>query len=215
MKEMQTDPRVLEKLTGGGKPELTDSRWEYQGYGIWENSETRTVTNGIGNVTASNFQNQTHTVSNNTSLTNVQSSASGSVSVEQDGPGVPNVRPLTGATAASSATQELDDLMSSLNSFKMKGETNTTELGVSGSRKDDNTLDNMLGNLQQDMDKQGVKISAKGLCSACEKPIVGQVVTALGRTWHPEVMQLSHILYMFAGMTKWAWSGSTVGVGGS
>ncbi|XP_032803042.2 paxillin isoform X5 [Petromyzon marinus] len=47
-------------------------------------------------------------------------------------------------------------------------------------------LDNMLGSLQSDLNRQGVPIVAKGVCAACRKPIVGQVVTAMGRTWHPE-----------------------------
>eukprot|EP00794_Sanderia_malayensis_P013815 gene13815-15260_t len=47
-------------------------------------------------------------------------------------------------------------------------------------------LDSMLGNLQSDMSRQGVATVTKGVCAACSKPIVGQVCTALGRTWHPE-----------------------------
>ena len=47
-------------------------------------------------------------------------------------------------------------------------------------------LDMMLGDLQENMNKQGVKIKQKGVCGACGKPIVGQVITALGQTWHPE-----------------------------
>lgn len=38
-----------------------------------------------------------------------------------------------------------------------------------------NQLDSMLGNLQADMSRQGVNTTQKGCCSACEKPIVGQV----------------------------------------
>ncbi|TTP43320.1 eIF-2-alpha kinase activator GCN1 [Bagarius yarrelli] len=49
-----------------------------------------------------------------------------------------------------------------------------------------NKLDNMLGSLQSDLHKLGVKTVAKGVCGACCKPIIGQVVTAMGRTWHPE-----------------------------
>ena len=49
-----------------------------------------------------------------------------------------------------------------------------------------NQLDSMLGNLQSDMSRQGVATVTKGVCAACSKPIVGQVCTALGRTWHPE-----------------------------
>lgn len=38
-----------------------------------------------------------------------------------------------------------------------------------------NKLDNMLGSLQSDLHKLGVKTVAKGVCGACSKPIVGQV----------------------------------------
>ncbi|KAJ8681575.1 hypothetical protein QAD02_017367 [Eretmocerus hayati] len=55
-----------------------------------------------------------------------------------------------------------------------------------------NQLDSMLGNLQADMSRQGVTTTQKGCCSACEKPIVGQVITALGKTWHPEHFTCNH-----------------------
>ena len=47
-------------------------------------------------------------------------------------------------------------------------------------------LEKIIGNLQSDMNRQGVDTAAKGHCQACHKPIVGQVLTALGKTWHPE-----------------------------
>ena len=77
-----------------------------------------------------------------------------------------------------SVKKELDDLMMSLSDFRLK------------EREDEpvsTNLDVMLGNLREDMDKQGVRTTQKGVCAACQKPIAGQVVTALGRTWHPEV----------------------------
>lgn len=80
---------------------------------------------------------------------------------------------------ASNATAELDDLMTSLNNFKMV-DKQVDEPVIPPN------LDTMLGNLQEDMDKQGVKTTQKGVCAACKKPIVGQVITALGYTWHPE-----------------------------
>lgn len=43
-----------------------------------------------------------------------------------------------------------------------------------------NQLDSMLGNLQADMSRQGVNTTQKGCCSACEKPIVGQVAQSAG-----------------------------------
>uniref|UniRef100_A0A3B3ZYQ2 LIM zinc-binding domain-containing protein n=1 Tax=Periophthalmus magnuspinnatus TaxID=409849 RepID=A0A3B3ZYQ2_9GOBI len=55
-----------------------------------------------------------------------------------------------------------------------------------------NKLDNMLGSLQSDLNRLGVQTVAKGVCGACKKPIVGQVVTAMGRTWHPEHFVCSH-----------------------
>nr|CAD7399036.1 unnamed protein product [Timema cristinae] len=60
-----------------------------------------------------------------------------------------------------------------------------------------NQLDSMLGNLQADMSRQGVNTTQKGCCNACDKPIVGQVrhspvITALGKTWHPEHFTCNH-----------------------
>ncbi|XP_044734504.1 leupaxin-like isoform X3 [Chrysoperla carnea] len=55
-----------------------------------------------------------------------------------------------------------------------------------------NQLDSMLGNLQADMSRQGINTTQKGCCSACDKPIVGQVITALGKTWHPEHFTCTH-----------------------
>ncbi|KAK0140839.1 Paxillin [Merluccius polli] len=61
-----------------------------------------------------------------------------------------------------------------------------------GPPKPANKLDNMLGSLQSDLNKLGVQTVAKGVCGACKKPIVGQVVTAMGRTWHPEHFVCTH-----------------------
>lgn len=59
-----------------------------------------------------------------------------------------------------------------------------------GQRRDQ--LEFMLGNLQADMSRQGVNTMQKGCCNACDKPIVGQVITALGKTWHPEHFTCNH-----------------------
>lgn len=53
------------------------------------------------------------------------------------------------------------------------GESHTTAQTVTHIKQ--NQLDSMLGNLQADMSRQGVNTTQKGCCSACEKPIVGQV----------------------------------------
>ncbi|PNJ82409.1 PXN isoform 9 [Pongo abelii] len=53
-------------------------------------------------------------------------------------------------------------------------------------------LDSLLGSLQSDLNKLGVATVAKGVCGACKKPIAGQVVTAMGKTWHPEHFVCTH-----------------------
>lgn len=85
---------------------------------------------------------------------------------------------------ASSATQELDDLMQSLNTFKLKEKKIDEPVSTN--------LDDMLGNLAENMEKQGIKTTQKGICGACDKPIIGQVVTALGKTFHPEHFTCAH-----------------------
>jgi paxillin len=109
------------------------------------------------------------------------------------------------APAASTATRELDDLMASLSGIKVN-QGNPQHQTVTDSQYARPTkatqsqsapppkqnLDSMLGNLQADMSRQGVNTSQKGCCSACDKPIVGQVITALGKTWHPEHFTCTH-----------------------
>ncbi|GMS89509.1 hypothetical protein PENTCL1PPCAC_11684 [Pristionchus entomophagus] len=48
--------------------------------------------------------------------------------------------------------------------------------------------DSMLGTLNSDTlsSKHGVSTIPKGDCAYCSKPIIGQVVIALGKMWHPE-----------------------------
>ncbi|CAN9513534.1 unnamed protein product [Ophioblennius macclurei] len=92
--------------------------------------------------------------------------------------------------SASCATRELDELMASLSDFKIMAQGKGGAPG--GNPTQVNKLDNMLGSLQSDLNKLGVQTVAKGVCGACCKPIVGQVVTAMGRTWHPEHFVCTH-----------------------
>ncbi|NXL31135.1 PAXI protein, partial [Glaucidium brasilianum] len=122
--------------------------------------------------------------------------------------------------SASSATRELDELMASLSDFKEPlaatagiylGSSSTCltvvvfsllqfmAQGKAGSSSPPSTaskpgsqLDTMLGSLQSDLNKLGVATVAKGVCGACKKPIAGQVVTAMGKTWHPEHFVCTH-----------------------
>ncbi|KAM4763761.1 paxillin isoform 2-T2 [Cyanocitta cristata] len=122
--------------------------------------------------------------------------------------------------SASSATRELDELMASLSDFKVTSApplVHSASLlaapappgppapdkfmaqGKAGSSSPPSTaskpgsqLDTMLGSLQSDLNKLGVATVAKGVCGACKKPIAGQVVTAMGKTWHPEHFVCTH-----------------------
>ncbi|XP_074031270.1 paxillin isoform X2 [Leptinotarsa decemlineata] len=110
----------------------------------------------------------------------------------------------THSPAASTATRELDDLMASLSNIKVnQGLQHQTvsdsqyALPIKAIQSQSappakQNLDSMLGNLQADMSRQGVNTSQKGCCNACDKPIVGQVITALGKTWHPEHFTCAH-----------------------
>lgn len=51
---------------------------------------------------------------------------------------------------------------------------------------DSTDLDSMIGDLESDMNRHGVDTTTKGDCGACGRPIVGQVVAALGKMYHPE-----------------------------
>ncbi|XP_014013965.1 transforming growth factor beta-1-induced transcript 1 protein isoform X2 [Salmo salar] len=97
--------------------------------------------------------------------------------------------------SATSATLELDKLMASLSDFRVQSTPAPAVTPVitvpqhpvpPPQASSGGSLDSMLGLLQSDLTRQGVPTSSKGSCSACQKPVVGQVVTALGRVWHPE-----------------------------
>uniref|UniRef100_A0A3Q3QF86 LIM zinc-binding domain-containing protein n=1 Tax=Monopterus albus TaxID=43700 RepID=A0A3Q3QF86_MONAL len=98
--------------------------------------------------------------------------------------------------SATSATLELDKLMASLSDFRVQSTPAAPVTPVVTAPQQQSatlpqpssggSLDSMLGLLQSDLSRQGVQTSPKGNCSACQKPVVGQVVTALGKVWHPE-----------------------------
>ncbi|KAM4827278.1 paxillin isoform 4-T4 [Thomomys bottae] len=75
--------------------------------------------------------------------------------------------------------------------FMTQGKTGSSS-PPGGPLKPGSQLDSMLGSLQSDLNKLGVATVAKGVCGACKKPIAGQVVTAMGKTWHPEHFVCTH-----------------------
>ncbi|XP_067170967.1 transforming growth factor beta-1-induced transcript 1 protein [Apteryx mantelli] len=115
------------------------------------------------------------------------------VSPPRSGPPTP---PPPAPPSASSATQELDRLMASLSDFRLRS---TPPPPVQ--QPAPGTLDSMLVLLQSDLSRRGVPTGSKGLCGACQKPIAGQVVTALGCTWHPEHFVCAHCQRELGGST--------------
>uniref|UniRef100_A0A8V0ZLP6 Paxillin n=1 Tax=Gallus gallus TaxID=9031 RepID=A0A8V0ZLP6_CHICK len=76
--------------------------------------------------------------------------------------------------------------------FMAQGKAGGSSSPPSTTPKPGSQLDTMLGSLQSDLNKLGVATVAKGVCGACKKPIAGQVVTAMGKTWHPEHFVCTH-----------------------
>ncbi|XP_012274893.1 paxillin isoform X2 [Orussus abietinus] len=97
------------------------------------------------------------------------------------------------AVKSSSCSHLLDDTHSRIHVVETRAtHLYQPQLEHTAKHTKQNQLDSMLGNLQADMSRQGVNTTQKGCCNACEKPIVGQVITALGKTWHPEHFTCTH-----------------------
>ncbi|KAH7730483.1 LIM domain containing protein [Aphelenchoides avenae] len=60
------------------------------------------------------------------------------------------------------------------------------DLRSSSAQRDHSQLDSMLVSMAADMAAHGVHTIPKGDCASCGKSIIGQVVIALGKMWHPE-----------------------------
>ncbi|KJE96140.1 paxillin [Capsaspora owczarzaki ATCC 30864] len=94
------------------------------------------------------------------------------------------------ATRPKSGVADLDSVMASLQDFKVEGASRPASMmpaaGGAPAAGGSGKLDSILNSLQSEMTSMGVDTARKGDCAACGKGIVGQVVTALGRTWHVE-----------------------------
>jgi len=60
--------------------------------------------------------------------------------------------------------------------------------GTRGSCSDTEMLNELMANLSENMSRQGVSTESKGLCAACSKPIIGQVLLSL-------ITKHSHVYY--------------------
>uniref|UniRef100_A0A8C8REB6 Leupaxin n=1 Tax=Pelusios castaneus TaxID=367368 RepID=A0A8C8REB6_9SAUR len=91
------------------------------------------------------------------------------------------------------AGQQLDDLLSLLGQIQSKisevpcatEPDHARGLPTAGPSPSSN-LDSMLGDLTQNLQDLGITTVPKGDCASCRKPIAGKMITALGKTWHPE-----------------------------
>ncbi|XP_074087557.1 leupaxin isoform X2 [Macrotis lagotis] len=95
---------------------------------------------------------------------------------------------------ATSAAAQLDELMAHLCQMQSKVMVKSDSLKEPLPKKKDSnpSLDTMLGGLEQDLQDLGIATVPKGHCASCQKPIAGKVITALGKTWHPEHFVCTH-----------------------
>ncbi|KFV65037.1 Leupaxin, partial [Dryobates pubescens] len=92
------------------------------------------------------------------------------------------------------AAQQLDELLAALGQMQSKGcfLAEAAGEGAKAPAEPSPSLDNMLGNLTQDLQQLGSTAAPRGSCATCHKPIAGKVLTALGKTWHPEHFTCAH-----------------------
>ncbi|XP_054458978.1 leupaxin [Anoplopoma fimbria] len=72
------------------------------------------------------------------------------------------------------------------NKESSRSSTTASDASASTKSKKTDTIDELLGGLSSDLEKIGVRTTAKGHCASCNKCIVGKMITALGAVWHPE-----------------------------
>ncbi|KAF1596768.1 Leupaxin, partial [Eudyptes moseleyi] len=97
---------------------------------------------------------------------------------------VPVPQPLLPSPLPTAAAQQLDELLADLGHMQSKLAAAGQGAGVPAEPSP--SLDNMLGSLTRDLQELGITAAPTGICTACRKPIAGKVLTALGKTWHPE-----------------------------
>ncbi|NXN08751.1 LPXN protein, partial [Indicator maculatus] len=102
----------------------------------------------------------------------------------------PVPQPLPSSPPPTAAAQQLDELLAALG--QMQSKVRAFSGGRTVAAEPSPSLDNMLGNLTQDLQGLGITAAPVGICATCHKPIAGKVLTALGKTWHPEHFTCAH-----------------------
>ncbi|NWW72098.1 LPXN protein, partial [Climacteris rufus] len=95
---------------------------------------------------------------------------------------MPVPQPRLPSPPATEAARQLDELLADLGHTQSK----LSAAGQGAEGPTEPSLDKMLGSLTRDLQELGISAAPAGVCAPCRKPIVGQVLTALGKTWHPE-----------------------------
>ncbi|XP_037259259.1 leupaxin isoform X1 [Falco rusticolus] len=103
---------------------------------------------------------------------------------------IPVPQPLLPSPPPTAAARQLDELLADLGHMQSKLVAVGQGAGVPAEPK--SLLDNMLGSLTRDLQELGIAATPAGVCTACHKPISGRVLTALGKTWHPEHFTCAH-----------------------
>ena len=109
----------------GQSEERGESKWEYMGYGIWENSDRDDDDHAPAPSPGRGWSQERENIRNNGQQKMVNTSFSSTstrrqMMMQENGHG-------NGHGTASTATAELDNLMTSLNKFKMDGERHVDE----------------------------------------------------------------------------------------
>ncbi|XP_062350774.1 leupaxin isoform X2 [Cinclus cinclus] len=97
-------------------------------------------------------------------------------------------KPLLPSPPRTEAASQLDELLADLGHTQSK----LAAAGQGAGLPTESVLDNMLDSLTRDLQELGITAAPAGVCAACHKPIAGQVLTALGKTWHPEHFTCAH-----------------------
>ncbi|KYO40742.1 leupaxin [Alligator mississippiensis] len=107
---------------------------------------------------------------------------------------VPTSQPLISSPPPTAAAQQLDDLLAHLGQMQTKFLAGTEHVGgpPSVEPSHSSTLDSMLGDLTQELQDLGINAVSKGECASCHKVIAGKIITALGKSWHPEHFTCTH-----------------------
>jgi len=75
-----------------------------------------------------------------------------------------------------SSSQSVPAVSTGVQSVNSHDSTSVSQSLQRGSSSDTEALNELMANLNENMTRHGVSTESKGLCAACSKPIIGQVL---------------------------------------